>query len=376
MSIEVINRVLNHSRTTGTARLTLVVLAEHADSDGYCYPGMELIASRVNIEERQQRRLIATLRASGELYATEHHGRRKTNDYLICTGWSEGQIARGLVAKMGVEETDAVDMAREMVKKQKQTAGELREKPVTSDMFTNEATRNKTCHPGQKPVISDQENLSDMTAKPVIRDRDIRTVSKPTARTVIEPSGEGANVAPLPLAPLPVKTSGKQKQPDSVTATDVPPSPVAPTPPPAKRKKAEGDTATPREPKHPAVVAYQQWVRREYKEPLLFCTATQTAMIASTVTDMGRWERTLAHWARNGWKSNSVEKMLDAYAKDAGAMARASPGGDSGRGEYSRAAKQPQYSDEDIERIKQMAQAAKEAKKPREGTNTKAVASH
>ena len=49
MSVVAVRRVLEHSYATGTDRLVLVVLAEHADKETWtCFPSVAIIAKAVS----------------------------------------------------------------------------------------------------------------------------------------------------------------------------------------------------------------------------------------------------------------------------------------------------------------------------------------
>lgn len=184
---------------------------------------------------------------------------------------------------------------------------------------------------------------------------------KPKSKNITD---EGANAAPPPAAVQSSVLPIEKAQPDTITANAVTTSPpIAPPPPTGKRKKSDGAT-TPKEPKPESVDMYQRWVRREYNPPT-FCTSSQVELITNTVTDLPRWERTLSYWAKNAYRPNRVEDLLDAYSKDSGVIdqtrrdnfTRAAPKPQPGT-EYDKAQKQPRLSQEEIQRRIQMAEEA------------------
>ncbi len=84
MSIKMIEAVLTHSKSKGLARTILLAIANHADDDGHCWPGMERIAKFANCSTRSARRVIhGTLEKSGEVKTSVGGGRHKSNDYQV-----------------------------------------------------------------------------------------------------------------------------------------------------------------------------------------------------------------------------------------------------------------------------------------------------
>jgi hypothetical protein len=66
--------VLEHSYATGTDRLVLVVLAEHADKETWtCFPSVAIIAKEANVKERAAQGALHALQEAGEI-DVEIHG--------------------------------------------------------------------------------------------------------------------------------------------------------------------------------------------------------------------------------------------------------------------------------------------------------------
>lgn len=61
MSVKHIGLVLDHLRVKPAVKLVAVVLADHADSDGVCWPSYRKIAEKAGCDERTARRHIKTL---------------------------------------------------------------------------------------------------------------------------------------------------------------------------------------------------------------------------------------------------------------------------------------------------------------------------
>jgi hypothetical protein len=71
MSIHVMSWVLRNSNATLGDRLVLIVLADHAREDGTsAWPSLETIAHQAKLSERQARRCLRNLEASGEIRET------------------------------------------------------------------------------------------------------------------------------------------------------------------------------------------------------------------------------------------------------------------------------------------------------------------
>lgn len=83
MSIKAYKAVWEHSKQSGGALVVLLALADHANDDGYCWPGVERIARYANIKERQVQRHIRTLEDAGEIETRQGDGRGNTNVYYI-----------------------------------------------------------------------------------------------------------------------------------------------------------------------------------------------------------------------------------------------------------------------------------------------------
>lgn len=77
------NRVWKTSTQKGNALLTLLAIADIADDDGLAWPGINFLAGKVRISERQIQRLLPQIEASGELHINKGGGRRKTNLYTV-----------------------------------------------------------------------------------------------------------------------------------------------------------------------------------------------------------------------------------------------------------------------------------------------------
>jgi hypothetical protein len=67
MSFRVVNRVRDHSRAEGSARLVLLVMASYADDAGHCHPNVATLAHGANLSRRAVLYNLQALRHLGEL---------------------------------------------------------------------------------------------------------------------------------------------------------------------------------------------------------------------------------------------------------------------------------------------------------------------
>lgn len=117
MSIKQTSKVWETSRHTGTTLLAMLALADHANDDGYCWPGMASIAHKVRVKERQCVNVIQTLEASGEVFIDRGVGRRGTSKYLIVLGLEIAEIAARLITYFDCPKSKAIPTAQAIYEK-------------------------------------------------------------------------------------------------------------------------------------------------------------------------------------------------------------------------------------------------------------------
>lgn len=83
MSWQATKAVWEHSKQTGYGKLLMLAIAEYASEDGRCWPSIETLASKINVEPRSVKRLISQAEESGELQINRNIGRGNTNEYII-----------------------------------------------------------------------------------------------------------------------------------------------------------------------------------------------------------------------------------------------------------------------------------------------------
>ena len=97
MSWDAVGHVVAHSRHKGSELLVLILLANHAGSDGWeCWPSVRLLAAESRITDRQVRRCLRALESSGEIRSAIGGGPHGSNLYRIV-----GQPALDLASVSG-----------------------------------------------------------------------------------------------------------------------------------------------------------------------------------------------------------------------------------------------------------------------------------
>jgi len=84
MSIQAMQWVIEHSRHQGGEFLTLLMLANHAGSDGWeCWPSVPFLASECRLSPRQVQRNLRRLEAGGEISMKHGEGPHGTHLYQV-----------------------------------------------------------------------------------------------------------------------------------------------------------------------------------------------------------------------------------------------------------------------------------------------------
>lgn len=75
MTVKVTTWVFDHSEATGSDRLVLLALADHADDETWsCWPSMQRIARKARLSESTTRRALQSLAASGRIRIERNGG--------------------------------------------------------------------------------------------------------------------------------------------------------------------------------------------------------------------------------------------------------------------------------------------------------------
>lgn len=102
-------------------KLFLMAIADQADDDGYCWPGIELLHTRANISKRSAINHLETLENFGDLYVNRRAGR--VNRYIVMTGTTRDEFLRAATdpGRLGMDD-DAAIQAWESVRTREQAA--------------------------------------------------------------------------------------------------------------------------------------------------------------------------------------------------------------------------------------------------------------
>lgn len=83
MSLTAMQWVFTQSKSAGTDRLVLLILADYANDDGVCWPNLSTISSRANATTRTISRCIQVLRSMGEIELLIQGSGSCSNHYRI-----------------------------------------------------------------------------------------------------------------------------------------------------------------------------------------------------------------------------------------------------------------------------------------------------
>ncbi|HYY96076.1 MAG TPA: helix-turn-helix domain-containing protein [Pyrinomonadaceae bacterium] len=107
MSVEVTNRVWTNSTRKGSDLVLMLALANRADEDGICWPGLQYLAARARVVERQARRMLRQLEAAREIFTLTGRGRGRTTYYFVTVGLTLEQIERVLITRLRMKPLEA-----------------------------------------------------------------------------------------------------------------------------------------------------------------------------------------------------------------------------------------------------------------------------
>lgn len=93
MSLQLTNRVWEHSKARLGAKLVLLCLADHADENGVAFPSVKRIADRTDMSERAVQSSITILEILGELKIRKNEGPRGVNIYVISVNSTPAESA-------------------------------------------------------------------------------------------------------------------------------------------------------------------------------------------------------------------------------------------------------------------------------------------
>ena len=93
MSIKIMNAVWHLSKQKGTPLLLMIAIADNANDNGEAWPGIEYLARKIRMSERQTQRLVRDLEKTDELIVERGGGRGNAHRYFILVGKSPEEVA-------------------------------------------------------------------------------------------------------------------------------------------------------------------------------------------------------------------------------------------------------------------------------------------
>jgi hypothetical protein len=78
MSIKAMVYYLDNSKQTANAKLALIILADYADDEGECFPGVGRIAHRLGMKKRGAQSILSKLQEAGEIEILYNQGLHTT----------------------------------------------------------------------------------------------------------------------------------------------------------------------------------------------------------------------------------------------------------------------------------------------------------
>lgn len=203
MSFEVIKKVLDNGPADRTETLLLVAIAEHANDDGYAWPGVEKIAHRTRCCKRQAIRLIKKLSLDG---------------WIVTLPKSAGEGKKGTayqfnLTKIAGRESHDIQIALEKAvrdenKRRKSKSGDIQ---IAHEKLGDISGHSQVTFP--KSQVTFEPFSGDISPFPILKNRQGTVIEEPSeepslALTSVEvPAGDFQLTENDPLLP-------KKKTPD------------------------------------------------------------------------------------------------------------------------------------------------------------------
>ncbi len=191
MSINVMTRVWNRSRSTGAQLLLVLALADHCNDDGICWPGVNHLAQKTRMSERSVQRMIKKAENDGEVYVIRDNGRDRTNQYFVVVGLDPDQIIEVLTKRLHINRSEASQVALEI---------SIKGDKVVTDIGTKKGDK-----PGKRVTIRARKGDRAMSPEPSINPH-YEPSEEPSreggaSRTAMEPFWEAMSIKEIGLVP-------------------------------------------------------------------------------------------------------------------------------------------------------------------------------
>lgn len=271
MSIKCLSRVWEYSTMKGSALLLLLAIADNAADYGYAYPGIENIAHKTRLSERQVMRLVQLCEDAGELYVDRR--KNKVNRYVVNVWGPEIDVPYCIrCGAIGVPPLGVSIESHHIIPKAR----------GGSDAAENRIDLCGDCHKEIHRIYASDNMSRDayVTLIEELRDMDV------TPRVTL-------------MSPEPSLTVKKNINRKESAASAAP----YPAPPPSKPKKSAGKKRDERI-DHPAYQVYQELTHRAVP----FAWRDEVCK----VTDFEKWRAIVKSWAGK-YNPTNIEGMLDVY---------------------------------------------------------------
>ncbi len=308
MSLVAMNRIWDRSTQTGTPLVILLALADRADEDGICWPGVDWIAQRARLQPRQARNVLRALEESGEIRTINRKGGRyRTNLYIITAGMDEQAIADLFARRSDIE-----PLGPNCITKPGNPASQTRQSSVNKPGNFDAETRQ---------FLNETRQSSVTNPAIAIADDPYRTVEPP-----IEPLSS-ARALPAQAQAQPETTTPDETP--APTVADIPapvvsiPSRIISEDPPQGPKSRQGiHQAAGLDPRQlsaglyaPGAGATAYQVYREVFDYTPGRTVIQeiNQVVGTEPAALQRWRETLKAYALSGKPSSAVKIPLEWY---------------------------------------------------------------
>jgi len=173
MSVRTITRVWEYSKQSSTDLLLLLAIADHADDDGVCWPGIPRLAAKTRTSERQTIRNVEKLAQSGEIFLSRQCGRGNSNLYFITVGLSQDEIIQTLQSRfeIGYEAVKITESLTSAMLKGDTGDRVYQEKKVTSSAIKGDIQRKKVTSATLKGDIAMSPEPLEPSIEPSIKER-------------------------------------------------------------------------------------------------------------------------------------------------------------------------------------------------------------
>ena len=206
MSNKILNRVWKDKTVKSSRdRLALLSLADQANDDGICWPGLRSIEKRMNCSKPTAAKAINRLEHLGAIAVFESHGKfgRRSNHYIVKVGMDEQEYDAALAAmddKIGISE------ARKP---------ENYETPELPELIKNKESQGK-------PILTDLVNPSlPCQGKPILTDLVNPSLPDPIVNPhSFNPNGNHSVPNGTVSAPPPPKSANGKSKPQDALGED------------------------------------------------------------------------------------------------------------------------------------------------------------